>query len=408
MIDCGEYDENSCPQGCLWIEEGSCNDPAFSGCYATKDENENAGNCPSAIEGCRADTETGYSKSSCLEVGCSWCDGECRDPNAELNQECKELVLCRNVTNSESCPDGCDWIASDSNKCNDPTFLGCYAVSSEDKNAGFCPDPQESCPTSDTSTKENCLAADCSWCDGECRDPKAELNEECAELILCRNVTDADLCPDGCKWIDQESKKCNDPTFEGCYAVSSEDENAGECPGPQEPCLNVTESASKEECLDASCSWCDGECRDPDAKLNQECENLILCRNVTSSESCPEGCEWIDSESNKCNDPTFKGCYTESDENKNAGECPESRTPCASEASSKEECLQANCSWCNTECTDPNANVGNCDGNIRRQRVKKANKDEITRNECLEMGNKWCDNICLASKPRLLKPYDEV
>ena len=73
--------------------------------------------------------------------------------------------------------------------------------------------------TSIEETKESCLAAECSWCNGECLDPSAELNEECASLVICMQDADEESCPDlfGCEWIPLDSELCNDPTFSGCF-----------------------------------------------------------------------------------------------------------------------------------------------------------------------------------------------
>ena len=132
-------------------------------------------------------------------------------------------------------------------------------------------------------------------------------------------------------------------------------ENSGVCPSAVESC--PVHSRSKKSCLNKGCSWCDGKCRDPNAVLNEECASLIVCNPHADEESCPAGCEWVPLESKKCNDPTFSGCFV------------------------KEEA---------------------CRGNIRRQRINVGNTES-----CFELDNtKWCDGVCLATNPRLLRPNE--
>ena len=132
-------------------------------------------------------------------------------------------------------------------------------------------------------------------------------------------------------------------------------ENSGLCPSAVESC--PVHSRSKKSCLNKGCSWCDGKCRDPNAVLNEECASLIVCNPHADKESCPAGCEWVPLESKKCNDPTFSGCFV------------------------KEEA---------------------CRGNIRRQRINVENPER-----CFELDNtKWCDGVCLATNPRLLRPNE--
>ena len=172
--------------------------------------------------------------------GCSWCDGECRDPNAELEGECAELFDCPigNESQEECEANNCVWLETSGLTCNDPTLRGCFARPDDSIDVGQCPNAVEKCPIGPErgSSKEACLAVSCSWCQGECRDPEAQLNEECASLIDCRVNVDEESCPKNCEWIAADSDLCNDPTFVGCYASNDDTEDAGFCPSPQELC----------------------------------------------------------------------------------------------------------------------------------------------------------------------------
>ena len=94
-----------------------------------------------------------------------------------------------------------------------------------------------------------------------------------------------------------------------------------------------------------NCSWCSKTCRDPEAKLNEECAELIECPLGIDRDSCESNnCVWIESESGICNDPTFTGCFASPDTDEDAGFCPSAVELCT--ATTKEECLQSQCSWC--------------------------------------------------------------
>ena len=402
---------NECERGCFL--EDSCKDvPELKDhpCLANRNNDESAGLCPDDVNKdsvCLTIKE----KQDCISFDvngtfCAWCDIDetfsCVQESEKLNKECADLIICRDDADEKTCPENCVWVPLNSDKCNDPAFTGCFATADEESDAGICPNAIEACPTI-VDSKEACLEAGCSWCDGECRDPNAELNKECADLIVCRNDADEETCPKNCVWVPLNSDKCNDPKFAGCFATPGEESDAGICPNAIEACSTSVDS--KKACLEAGCSWCDGECRNPDAKLNQECADLIVCRDDVDEETCPENCEWVPLDSDKCNDPTFTGCFAD-DNDMDAGSCPKAIEQCPDGAfGTKKECLQNNCSWCEGECRDPSAEYyGQCEGNIRRQRI---NLENATKESCIELGNtKWCDGVCLAAYPRLLRPYE--
>ena len=208
----------------------------------------------------------------CDEIGHSYC-------------LCADLIECRKEVDEENCPVdyGCFWIKPNTEECHDPKFSGCYTFDDDEEDSGFCPKPIEKCEKT-ASTKKDCLAANCSWCSGECRDPKAELNEVCRDLVECPagGTTKAACEAVNCVW--REKGDCNDPDFVGCYAPNDIEINNGVCPGPVEKC--PTETTDKESCLAVKCSWCDGECRDPEATLTEECIDIIDCPvgNTTETE----------------------------------------------------------------------------------------------------------------------------
>ena len=167
---------------------------------------------------------------------------------------------------------------------------------------------------------------------------------------------------------------------------------------------------TKELCLDAGCSWCSQECRDPQAELNEECVGLIPCpttelneksRECQDEQNCPENCLRVPDDL-KCNDPSISGCFTKQGDT-DAGHCPKAKDPCPEgEFDDKSECLVTGCVWCEGECRDPCAiYYGTCEGNIRRQVVP-----DMTKDNCLSGDNKWCNGQCLKASPRLLSPNE--
>ena len=245
------------------------------------------------------DPETGFVDLECsrdclneladCEYSCP-CYRDCPDgcPCDEIGHSyclCADLIECRKDVDEENCPVdyGCFWIRPNTEECHDPKFSGCYTFDDDEEDSGFCPKPVEKCEKT-ASTKKDCLAANCSWCSGECRDPKAELNEVCRDLVECPagGTTKATCEAVNCVWRGKGD--CNDPDFVGCYAPNDIEINNGVCPGPVEKC--PTETTDKESCLAVKCSWCDGECRDPEATLTEECIDIIDCPagNTTETE----------------------------------------------------------------------------------------------------------------------------
>ena len=106
----------------------------------------------------------------CEEVGHKYC-------------LCADLIECRKNVDEENCPTeyNCFWVKPETEACHDDEFTGCYAEDDKE-DSGFCPKPIEKCKKA-ASTKKDCLANDCSWCSEECRDPGAELSEQCQNLV---------------------------------------------------------------------------------------------------------------------------------------------------------------------------------------------------------------------------------